>query len=290
MDDRLRQAAREGERAAARLALADPRRVARGVVGARLGRDAGASLEFMDHRVYHPGDDVRRIDWSAYARSDRLHIKTFRDEVCPHLEMLVDTSASMALADTAKAPGTAALMGALTAAAQNSRFTWDIALAGERGCMPLEQGNRRADAWDGLSFGGDFSVEASLEMGRPRWRAGSLRVLISDLLFAGDPLATLRPLAEGAAGVVVIQLLAEADTWAGERGSVRVVDSETEQVLDVVVDAGIEQRYARLLARHQQMWQEAAAGVGAAFVPMVAEAVGDGDLVPLVHGQVLKAA
>ncbi|MEX2673274.1 MAG: DUF58 domain-containing protein [Phycisphaeraceae bacterium] len=291
MDERLRQAAFEGQRAAARLALADPRRVTRGVVGAKLGRDVGSSLEFMDHRVYHPGDDVRRIDWSAYARSDRLHVKTFRDEVCPHLELLIDTSASMALEETAKADATVAMAGALVTAAENSRFTWEVSLAGERGCQPLAQGSGRPEAWHGLSFAGDFSVDAALQQMRPRWRSGSLRMLISDLLFAGDPLATLRPMAESAAGLVVIQILAKADMGVGERGSVRVVDSESGQTLDVAVDAGVEQRYTQLLARHQQMWQEAAAGLGAVLVPLVAEdLLADWELESLVHAHVLKAA
>lgn len=291
MDDRLREAARQGQHAAARLALADPRQVVRGIVGERLARDVGASLEFMDHRVYHPGDDVRRLDWSAYARSDRLHVKTYRDEVCPHLDLLVDSSASMSLPESRKADGTVAMMAALVTAAENSRFTWNVSLATAHGCRPLGQGTGRPEAWDGLAFEGDFSVEDALHQMRPRWRAGSLRVLISDLLYAGDPLATLRPLADGAAGVVVIQLLAKADTTAGERGSVRVVDAETQQTLDVAIDAAIEQRYADLLRRHQQMWQEAAATLGATVTPLVAEALlTDWDLTPLVHAHVLKAA
>jgi uncharacterized protein (DUF58 family) len=291
VDEALREAMRDGQRAAARLALADPRQVVRGVVGARLARDVGASLEFMDHLVYHPGDDVRRIDWSAYARSDRLHVKTFRDEVCPHLELLVDTSASMALPDSDKARGTAALLAALVTAAENSRFTWNVVMAGEHGCLPLPQGTSRPEAWDGLAFAGDCTVEGALQRLRPRWRAGSLRVLLSDLLYPGDPLATLRPMAGGAAGLVVVQMVARPDTTAGDRGSVRVVDSESGQTLDVAVDAAVEQRYAQLFGAHQQMWHEAAVRLGAAMVPLIAEdLLAQWDLSPLVHAHVLKAA
>ena len=37
----------------------------------------GESMEFMDHREYQPGDDLRRLDWAAYARSDKMIVKLY---------------------------------------------------------------------------------------------------------------------------------------------------------------------------------------------------------------------
>lgn len=55
----------------------------------------GASLEFTEHKEYAPGDDVRRIDWKAVARTDRYTVKRFEDETEMRLLLILDSSASM---------------------------------------------------------------------------------------------------------------------------------------------------------------------------------------------------
>jgi uncharacterized protein (DUF58 family) len=55
----------------------------------------GSSLEFTEHKEYAPGDDVRRIDWKAVARTDRYTVKRFEDETELRLLLVVDSSASM---------------------------------------------------------------------------------------------------------------------------------------------------------------------------------------------------
>ena len=87
--------------AAFRLAL--PREAMRGLGGARAGAAAGSSLDFLDFREYHPGDDLRRLDWSVYARTDREVVKLYREEVFPRLDIVLDSSRSMDLPGTAKA-------------------------------------------------------------------------------------------------------------------------------------------------------------------------------------------
>src|SRR5436190_4246219 len=100
--DEVRRALHEGERAGQRYALGQPRRTLLGAVGAAMGPRAGSSLEFKDHRPYEPGDDLRHIDWSAYARTDQLSVKVYREEVTPHLDIVLDGSRSMALEGSAK--------------------------------------------------------------------------------------------------------------------------------------------------------------------------------------------
>ncbi|HEX7499999.1 MAG TPA: DUF58 domain-containing protein [Polyangia bacterium] len=56
----------------------------------------GTSLEFTEHKEYAPGDDVRRIDWKAVARTDRYTIKRFENETEMRMLLVLDTSASMA--------------------------------------------------------------------------------------------------------------------------------------------------------------------------------------------------
>lgn len=56
----------------------------------------GTSLEFADYRRYSPGDDLRYLDWGIYARSDRLYVKVFREEIDLFAYVFIDASASMA--------------------------------------------------------------------------------------------------------------------------------------------------------------------------------------------------
>lgn len=55
----------------------------------------GASMDFAEHRPYMPGDDIRRIDWRLYARTDRFHIKQYEAETNADVAFLLDVSASM---------------------------------------------------------------------------------------------------------------------------------------------------------------------------------------------------
>src|SRR2546423_14629382 len=55
----------------------------------------GFSVEFSDYRRYQPGDDLRRLDWRLFARSDRLCIKRFMQETNLRFYVVCDNSASM---------------------------------------------------------------------------------------------------------------------------------------------------------------------------------------------------
>src|SRR5258708_13755669 len=55
----------------------------------------GWSVEFAEYRKYVPGDDLRRLDWRAYGRSDRFYIKEFEADTNLRCCVVLDTSGSM---------------------------------------------------------------------------------------------------------------------------------------------------------------------------------------------------
>ncbi|MGD2047775.1 MAG: DUF58 domain-containing protein [Gemmatimonadota bacterium] len=55
----------------------------------------GFSIDFAEHRPYMPGDDIRRIDWRLFARTDRHYIKLFEADTNANFAVLLDVSASM---------------------------------------------------------------------------------------------------------------------------------------------------------------------------------------------------
>ncbi|MDE6619000.1 MAG: DUF58 domain-containing protein [Lachnospiraceae bacterium] len=78
-----------------RLRLAMGHKASMNLTGNRKSTQKGSSTEFSDFREYMPGDDIRRIDWNAYGRLDRLYVKEYMEEKEAVVSILIDTSASM---------------------------------------------------------------------------------------------------------------------------------------------------------------------------------------------------
>jgi uncharacterized protein (DUF58 family) len=65
------------------------------VSGRHASPHRGSSIEFAEYRKYVPGDDLRRLDWRAYGRSDRFYIKEFEADTNLRCCFVLDTSGSM---------------------------------------------------------------------------------------------------------------------------------------------------------------------------------------------------
>src|SRR5271156_3595679 len=72
------------------------RQVVEGVItGQHKSPHRGFSVEFSEHREYVAGDELRHLDWKAYARSDRYYIKLYEQETNLRATLVLDNSASM---------------------------------------------------------------------------------------------------------------------------------------------------------------------------------------------------
>ncbi|HEX5399032.1 MAG TPA: DUF58 domain-containing protein [Verrucomicrobiae bacterium] len=270
MDSAIQQALRDGEQLGARYALQIPQVAASGWTGTRTGRRAGSSIDFQDYREYQPGDDLRFIDWGIYARTDRLTVKLFREEVTPHLDLILDGSRSMNLENTAKARAAAQLAALLATAAANAQCTQAVWLSGE-GFLRLPNDTLPPSAWDKLELDSNRTPEQSFEILPPKFRRLGVRVLVSDLLWAGEPLQLLRRLRENAAALFVVQLLAHEDATPPEHGNLRVVDCETGGENEIYIDSSVAKQYADNLAQLQQSWADACRQCGAQMTTLIAE-------------------
>lgn len=246
-----------------RLRVDPRRRLRRG--GERLGAGPGASLEFHDHRTYQPGDDLRHLDWGVYARTDQLVLRRHRREVSPHVEIVVDLSASAAVTD-AKAQltlGLAALL-AHVAGADGPRLTlWTIGTEERprRLTSPWAAGFARA------AFGGRAGLESDPG---PALTAGSERLLVSDGLCPGGGASVVQRLGRNAGSICLVQPLLAAELDPQPMGAVRLEDVEG-GALDLVHDELACRRYRERFARHQEGWQGALQGRGAGLITCVVE-------------------
>lgn len=269
MDPIIRQALQDGEKLGLRYALQIPQVAATGS-GTRSGRRAGSSIDFQDYRDYQPGDDLRFIDWGIYARTDRLTVKLFREEVAPHLDLVLDGSRSMNLDETAKAKAVTQLIALLATSAANAQCSQAVWMSGE-GFQRLPNDTLPPSAWEKLAWESKRTPEQSFEIMPPKFRRLGVRVLVSDLLWPGEPLQLLRRLREGAAALFVIQVLARDDAVPPEHGNLRIIDSETGAESEIYIDSTIAKQYADNLARLQQSWADACRQCGAQMTTLIAE-------------------
>ena len=290
MDETFRQYLIDGERAGTQYALTAPRNVPFGLAGNLTGKRPGSSLEFIDHREYQPGDDLRRIDWGGFARSDKLTVKLYRDEVNPHLDLVIDGSRSMALENCPKAQATLGLAAVFATAAANVGYSHSAWIAAD-GYRKVGNCADQASMWEGIDFeyrGDPFESFSKLP---PSWRPYGMRVLLSDLLWPSDPIVALSRFAENAAAVILVQVLSQVDVNPVERGNLRLVDAETDEVQEIFLDSGAEKRFRAAFARHQENWNLAAKRAGIVMTTVIAEQIlSDWRLEPLVAAQILEIA
>lgn len=97
----------------------------------------GTSPEFAEYRAYQPGDDLRRIDWRLYGRSDRLSVKQFEDENQLRVCLAFDLSASLRYSSRPKAPTKSdyarTLLGAMALLTRRQHDAVGLALLGDTG-------------------------------------------------------------------------------------------------------------------------------------------------------------
>ena len=207
--------------------------------GEHIAAGRGNSNEFKDYRDYVAGDDVRFVDWNIFARLQRPYVKLFHQEEEIHLAILVDVSSSMDFEGKAqRALQLAAGMGVmgLMAGERVSVHVFDDAKAGTR-VMPTARGRGKRrhlfDFLEGVTPGGDGTVEQGVEaMLRTHRGRGSL-VILSDFLTQGD-LSRAFGLAFSA-GLVpsAIQLLGPSELDPDLASDLRLVDCETRSTLDI---------------------------------------------------------
>ena len=250
--------------------------------GMHAGRERGAGVEFSEYRAYAPGDDPRHIHWQAFARTGALTMKLYRAEVAPVVDVTVDVSASM-MFTPAKARRTEELLAFCVASADRTGAPLRIHAVAGRRVVSVAAEEVRAGRWrERLPAA---TAESAVAPGALPWRPGALKVLISDLLFPGDPAAALGTIAAGAGvGIVLAPTLAEEAELAW-RGNAELTDCESGTVRRQRADDGLAARYREAYARHFALWREACRrrGVLLARVPC------EGELTTVLGGEALGA-
>ncbi len=225
-----------------RLSLALGHALVHGLMGEHLSTRRTSGIEFADYRQYSAGDDLRRVDWNAYARLGSLHVRQSQAEHDTVLYLMLDASPSMGFGRPTKflaARRLAAGLGYIALAHLDS-----VALAAP-GAGGQSAGQLTTFRGRAQSAGLFRELQAMVE-GAPAefdgalkgWSVqqaggtGRLAVLISDLLLDGWR-DGLRGLVSAGFGVTVLHVLSPDDLEPPEEGDFQMVDSETGEQLDV---------------------------------------------------------
>lgn len=279
------QARRAALEAARRWRLPFSRRTWRGPAGGWLGVGAGTSLDFQDHRAYAPGDDPRHIHWAAYARTSQLTMKLYRAEVAPFVDLAVDVSASMSLTED-KVRRTDELVAFGVECADRAAALCRVHAVQARALHPVQPDEVRSGRWrERLPAWAGAPASGSAAPGPFPWRPGALKVLVSDLLFSGDPAALLGGMAATAGVAVVLAPAAPEEETLGLRGNIELHDCESAARRRQRIDDRLDERYRAAYARHFALWSEAARRRGVLFARIPAA----GDLTAVLAGAALSA-
>jgi uncharacterized protein (DUF58 family) len=150
----------------------------------------GVSPEFDDYREYSFGDDLKNLDWRAYARSDRFYIKRYEEESNLRAWFLVDASASMKYGrkGPTKFAQAATIAACLSAMLIKQRDAAGLTLFGTAGRLDVRPSARRSqllkivEVLEGATLGGKTDLGAVLSATADQMRRRGVVIVLSDLL------------------------------------------------------------------------------------------------------------
>ena len=232
------------------------------VGGHNMSRFAGPGQEFLDHRSFHEGDDLRAVNWRVYMRFEKLFLKMFQVEPRVPVRLLLDSSASM----TAGAGS-----GDLT------KFDYARKLAAALvyvGLVRLDSillqpfSARLQDPF--LSSGGRHRFQPAenyLRAIKPQGKTNyfetareyltaypqrGLTIIISDFLDDADCFHPLQYLADFGHELLLIQLWGEEDRQPSDTGELELIDAETAAHIKIAVNERTRSEYTKAFDKHAE--------------------------------------
>ncbi len=258
-----------------RLRLSMGHKSSMNMTGNRKSVQKGSSTEFSDFREYMPGDDIRRIDWNAYGRLDRLYVKEYMEEKEAVVSVLIDTSSSMEYGEHKKSELACKLAAAMSYLGMNNMdrvIVYDM----QRMQAPfVASGGKKAFArlssWlDKCTFDGTVDISEVIKLFPAK--GPGVTIIISDFLqetfLEKDKEAAkhiLRFLDYRRQKVVFLHVLAKEELDVTLTGTKNLIDMEDQSTLRVTLDAASIRVYEQALQEFTGRLQRECAKSGAFY-------------------------
>jgi uncharacterized protein (DUF58 family) len=242
------------------------------VGGHNVSHFSGPGQEFLDHRHFHHGDDMRAINWRAYMRLEKLFLKMFQVEPRIPVRLMLDVSRSMGSANGQKFDFARKLAAALcyvglvrldTICIQPFRdrlLDSFVCSGGRHRFVPAVNVLTQLET-DGVT--NYFQVAREFASQYPQ---RGLVILISDFLDNDDAERPLQFLAEFGHEILLIHLWAPEDREPPWEGEMDLIDSETGDHLDMDLDAEARTTYTAAFDEYARGLQITAQRHGGRYV------------------------
>lgn len=221
-------------------------RLAAGMSGGRKSNAKGNSVEFSDFREYQLGDDIRRIDWNAYGRFDKLYIKLFMEEKEGVFQIFLDTSKSMDFGSANKGVCAARVAAALAyVVLENSdRLYMNLLKEGGLECPKSYTGKQAfskvIDYLENVKFEGAGDLLSSIH--RKKFNQRGMSVLISDG-YCENMEDVFRYMKFKNQDIVFVHVMAPEEKDPTLEGTVNLIDSETAGEMRMTMSASALKTY-----------------------------------------------
>ncbi len=250
------------------------RNAAAGQSGARKSRSKGSSVEFSDFREYMLGDDIRRIDWNAYGRFDRLFVKLFNEEKEAVFRIFLDTSASMDFGEASKAACALRLAGALSYCVLENSDRLILNLLTANGPVKYKAVTGRnafagtLEKLERVNFSGKTDILDGVK--RTEIRSAGMSILISDLY--GDNLEDiLKYLSYTKQEILLVQVLSREEADPFLEGTLSLIDNEDGAELRVTASSALMKQYRENYNHFMSEIDRLSRKYGAKFLTVVSD-------------------
>ncbi|HTV11419.1 MAG TPA: DUF58 domain-containing protein [Acidimicrobiales bacterium] len=239
-----------------RLSIPSRRTVPGASEGRRRSRRYGSSLELADYRAYVPGDDIRRLDWGAYARLGKLFTRLYAGEDDACVTFWLDASASMSWDHDRKrrpALSVAGALGFVSLIAEDRVACCGFAETVHARAGPFRGKRSAPRLWATLaSMPGGVLTEWACIARAARSVPRGLAVVISDFLAApGGIKPALSALRMSGSEVLMLQVLSPEEIHPSLQGELRLVDSETAGGVEITMSQAAMRAYHEARAEHE---------------------------------------
>jgi uncharacterized protein (DUF58 family) len=233
----------------------------------------GYSAEFSQYRHYRPGDDLKYVDWKAFARTDRLYSRQFRETTNLGALFAIDISGSMAYATKfSLAIRTAAILGTLVLDQGDAAGLLAVSESGRVEYVPARSGRQHLRvflaALANLTPAGNTSIADTLRRAATLLKRRALLVVLSDFYEEDAAVTEVRRLTRMGHDVLAIQTMAVEEISLSGRGPVEFEDLETGA--RVVADpTSLRESYGKAMAKFLSNVERAVRGDGLDYVRLV---------------------
>lgn len=224
-----------------------------GQLGGNRSKAKGSSVEFSDYRQYIPGDDFRRIDWNALARFEKVFIKLFMEEREAPISIFVDKSASMAFAGKREAAVKTAATFVFSALKEYDRVSTILFDNKSVGFVLNQKGqgafSKIADLLQETTFSKESDLYSVIYGWQPRFQKG-ITVLVTDLMYDVRLDEVLKLLTYKKQKVILCHILSEEELHPRLEGNLRLIDSETNEHMDILAGSDAVNLYNQTLTNY----------------------------------------